>query len=170
MRMIIIVGCTLAGALWLWHVGPMHAIRITTPLQQMAPFWYLLSAFPILGMLTADLWDLYTTRGVTSPTIELAIQIALLVLVSSGRLGMRLPISGHSLLAGFFIARRFVTSRPLSQRSRIELAFAFAILAMLTYIKLVWWTDPITLFSGIFLGALLALAPKILTPERTTAF
>jgi hypothetical protein len=62
-RILIITVVTIAGAIWLHISGPMHVIRITTPIDQFAPFWYMLSAFPFLGMLLADLLDLYRDTG-----------------------------------------------------------------------------------------------------------
>ena len=65
-RVAIILATTLAGAAWLAHKGPVPVIRITTPLPEMAPFWYMLLAFPVLGMLVADLFELW--RAAPSPT------------------------------------------------------------------------------------------------------
>jgi hypothetical protein len=84
--------------------GPVPVIRITTPLAEMAPFWYMLLAFPVLGMLVADLFDLWRARGLSLPTVELGLQIALIVALSSLRLGVRIPLSGHALLADGRIA------------------------------------------------------------------
>jgi hypothetical protein len=64
-RVAIILATTLAGAAWLAHKGPVPVIRITTPLPEMAPFWYMLLAFSVLGMLVADLVDLW--RAAVSP-------------------------------------------------------------------------------------------------------
>ena len=58
-RVAIVLATTLAGAAWLAHKGPVPVIRIMTPLPEMAPFWYMLLAFPVLGMLVADLFELW---------------------------------------------------------------------------------------------------------------
>ncbi|HSJ52950.1 MAG TPA: hypothetical protein VLC52_04315, partial [Anaerolineae bacterium] len=89
---------TLAGALWLYAKGPVPVVRGTTPLEEMAPFWYMVSAFPVLGMLVADLVLLLLRYGLDRRSVELAFQLAVLLLISNARLGIRLPISGHPLL------------------------------------------------------------------------
>lgn len=76
-RVGLVLACTLAGAAWLIHQGPVPVVRITTPLPEAAPFWYMLLAFPILGLLVADLLDLYKAERFSPSTIELARQIAL---------------------------------------------------------------------------------------------
>jgi hypothetical protein len=171
LRPALIVACTLAGAVWLFFVGPIHVIRITTPLEETAPFLYMLSAFPVLGMCIADLFELYRDRGLTSPTVSLGLQILLILLISSGRLGMKLPISGHTLLVSFLIARRLLSNEAISIGSRLEVAVASGILGILTYIKLAWWTDPITLVSGCLLGFLIAALGKTVSKRaRTESF
>lgn len=156
MRLLVIASCTLAGAAWLIHQGPMPAIRITTPLPEAAPFWYMLLAFPVLGMLVADLVDLYRLRGVSASTLELAFQIGLLIGLSSLRLGARLPVSGHALLVSYFILRRLLLRSLPPRQSSLETLLAFGVLGAIIYPKLAWWDDPVTLLAGISLGALLA--------------
>jgi hypothetical protein len=75
-RKAILLATTLAGAAWLAHKGPVPVIRITTPLPERAPFWYMLLAFPVLGMLVADLFDLWRARGISLPTVELGLDRA----------------------------------------------------------------------------------------------
>ena len=72
-RAFLILACTLAGAAWLIHTGPMPVIRISTPLPVMAPTWYMLLAFPVLGMLVADLVDLWRWRGLDRVSAELGV-------------------------------------------------------------------------------------------------
>jgi hypothetical protein len=156
LRLFLVAVCTLAGGIWLHLQGPISVVRITTPLPEAAPFWYMLLAFPVLGLLLADLLDLYRLRGASAPTLELALQIGLIVVLSSARLGARIPLSGHSLLASYFILRRLLLrSRPRSQ-SPLEVWLACGALAAIAYPKLAWWRDPVTLFTGIAVGALLA--------------
>lgn len=169
LRLAIITACILAGAAWLIHKGPVPVVRITTPLPEMAPFWYMVLAFPVLGMLMADLVDLYRVRGIDRLSVELAVQIALIVTVSNLRLGIRLPISGHALLVAYFIGRRWWL-RPYSPRqSAIELVAALAILALIAYLKLIWWDDPVTLCIGLAAGLLLAaISQRITASHRRT--
>lgn len=79
MRLGIVVVSTLAGSVWLILQGPIPVVRITIPLPEPAPFWYMLLAFPVLGLLLADLRDLYRSHGVGALTVELAFQIGLIV-------------------------------------------------------------------------------------------
>jgi hypothetical protein len=155
-RAFLILACTLAGAAWLIHKGPMPVIRITTPLPVMAPTWYMLLAFPVLGMLIADLVDLWQSRGLDRVSAELGGMIGLIVALSSLRLGARIPVSGHALLTAYFIARRLLFRSLLPRQSRWEVAAAVGALGAITYPKLLWWNDPVTLLAGIVAGALLA--------------
>lgn len=161
-RLLIVTACTLAGALWLALQGPMPVIRGTTPLPEAAPFWYMVLAFPFLGLLLADLLDLYRAEGITLPTLELALQIGLILVLSSARLGLRIPLSGHSLLLSYFILRKLLM-RPLSKRSRFELWLAVGALSAVAYPKLAWWDDPVTLFTGGTAGVLLAAISRLVT-------
>ena len=168
-RLAITVAMTLAGTAWLVHKGPVPVIRITTPLPEMAPFWYMVLAFPVLGMLVADLVDLYRARGIDRLSVELAIQIALIVAVSNLRFGIRLPISGHALLVAYFIGRRWWL-RPYPPRQNVgELAVALVIFGLIAYPKLIWWNDPVTLCIGLAAGLLLgAISRRITASHRRT--
>ena len=161
-RILIIGTVTIAGAIWLHISGPIHVIRITTEIKEFAPYWYMISAFPFLGMLIADLLDLYRDTGFSRRTIELACTLTVIVVLSNLRLGIRLPISGHSLLVSYFLFRRFFVDRNNNPISRIEILLGIFVLAMLAYIKLSWWTDPITLGFGCILGFGFALIEKII--------
>jgi hypothetical protein len=159
-RILIITAVTFAGAIWLHIKGPVRVIRITTEINAFAPYWYMISAFPFLGMLIADLLDLYRDERFSKRTIELACTLAVIVILSNLRLGIRLPISGHSLLVSYFLLRRFFVDRNNNEIQRFEIWFGIFVLAMLTYVKLFWWTDPITLGFGCILGFGFALIGK----------
>lgn len=165
-RLGIVVACTLAGWVWLALQDPIPVIRITTPLAETAPFWYMLLAFPILGLLVADLFDLYRSEGISRSTVELALQIALIVLLSSARLSARLPLSGHSLLVSYFVARRFLLPSLPPGLSRAELWLGLGVLAAVVYPKLFWWSDPVTLLTGMALGAALAAVSRWVARPR----
>jgi hypothetical protein len=162
-RFIVIIACTLAGAAWLYQKGPVPVIRITTPLPEPAPFWYMLSAFPILGILIADLIDLYRRHGICRSTLELAVQICLLVGISNLRLGIRLPISGHSLLVSYFLARRFLVGPVTPGPNKVEIALGVCVLIAVSYPKLLWWRDPVTLLVGTIGGLMLAVLSRVIT-------
>src|SRR5262245_40427945 len=103
--------CTLLGAIWLWYTGPIAVIRISTPTPAIAPFWYLVLVFPVLGMLIADLIEVYRSSKLTNPTIILAFHIALLAFISNTRIHARIPISGHSLIISYFITKRLLSHK-----------------------------------------------------------
>lgn len=151
------VAVTLAGAGWLWLVGPRPVIVVTTATPETVPTWYMLTAFPVLGMLVADLipllrhWD----RGIRA--LELGAQIGILVAVSGGRLAIRLPIGGHALLFAYFITRRLLERRWTTEGDRLELAAAAVFLVTTAHTKLLWWADPITLGLGGALGVTMAV-------------
>lgn len=155
-RTAVILACTAAGIAWLVHRGPRPVIRIMTPIDEPAPFWYMLSAFPVLGMLVADAVDIFLADGFTLSLIELSSQIIVLIGLSSLRLGIYLPISGHALLVGYFIFRRLFIPPASPVQNRIELGVAFVVLIIIAYPKLFWWTDPITLTVGIVVGLIQA--------------
>lgn len=154
-RLISIAGCTLLGAIWLHVAGPFAVLRITTPLPENAPFWYMISAFPILGMLLADFLESVECRS-TSASVKLALQIVAIVAISNARLGLRLPISGHLLVVCFFITRRLL-NRQTREFYALEFLYAMMTLSALCYAKLVWWTDPVTLSFGAILGVGMAV-------------
>lgn len=154
----IVLATILVGGIWLVLQGPFPAIRITTALPEAAPFfWYMVLAFPVLGILVADLMDLYLSEGISRSTLELAVQIGILVLLSSARLSMRLPLSGHSLLVSYFIFRRLLLRPARRRRASVELWLGIAIFGA---IALAWWNDPVTLLTGVALGAILATAGR----------
>lgn len=163
LRLAAITACTIAGAAWLAYKGPVPVVRITTPLAEMAPFWYMILAFPVLGMLMADLVDLYRTRRIDRLSVELAVQIALIVVISNLRLGIRIPLSGHALLTAYFIARRWWLRPYHPQQSAFELGTAVVIFGLIAYPKLAWWNDPITLCAGIAVGLVLAKISQWIT-------
>ena len=117
---------------------------------------YMLLAFPVLGMLVADLFDLWRARGLSLPTVELGLQIALIVALSSLRLGVRIPLSGHALLVAWFLFRRLRLRNVPPRQSRLEVWIAAGVLAAVAWPKLFWWDDPVTLLAGIGAAALLA--------------
>jgi hypothetical protein len=127
----------------------------------------MLSAFPFLGMLIADLFDLYRDTGFSRQTVELTCILIAIVVLSNLRLGIRLPISGHSLVVSYFLFNRFFVGRNRNGISRIEILLGIFVLAVLTYIKLFWWTDPITLGLGCILGFSFALTSKSLLTQSS---
>lgn len=133
-----VLAITLFGAVWLLYKGPVPVVRVTTPMQETAPFWYMLSAFPVFGMLVADLISLVAQYGLASKTVELGFQIGILVFVSNARLALRLPISGHSLLFAYFILRRLFIPIPFHGLARLECVVAVFLFAVTSYVKIVW--------------------------------
>lgn len=168
LRGVSIAGCTLMGAIWLHLTGPFAVLRITTPLSENAPFWYMISVFPILGMLVGDFLE-SLKRSARPASIELAIQIIAIVAISNARLGLRLPISGHLLVVCFFITRRLQYGQTKGFHA-LEFVYAVLTLSALSYAKLVWWTDPITLGCGAILGVGMAVFGKhLLRKDRAEA-
>jgi hypothetical protein len=145
------------GALWLAWRGPVPIMSGTTPLPGFVPEWYMLTAFPILGMLLADCFILAMQPRRHWAALELAIQIALLFALSSLRLKFGIILSGHTLLFAYFIVRRMGVPFPPRAVRRFDLLAAGALLLLTSYVKVAWWHDLSTLTSGIVIGGLLAL-------------
>jgi hypothetical protein len=154
-RLAIVIGTTISGAVWLYYKGPVPVIRVTTPLPEIAPFWYMIIPFPILGMLIADLLAFYDMYGFDIRAIELGLQIGLILLLSYLRLARRLPVSGHSLLIAYFILRRIFIRVPSHIYRRVETVVAVLLFIAIIYRKLFWWYDPVTLFSGIAIAVVM---------------
>ncbi len=150
-RWSIATGATLVGTLYLYWKGPVPVVRVSDTLPIDAPFWYMLSAFPALGLLLADLADLARERRWRA-VLELAAQILVMVALSHSRLELRIPISGHSLLFTCFMIRRAWLPVPAIPWRRLELALGAALLAMVAAVKLLWWGDPVTLAVGVLAG------------------
>ena len=143
---------TLVGAVYLAWKGPVPVVRVFDTLPIDAPLWYMLTAFPVLGLLGADLLALARTRR-WSHAIELCIQLALIVALSQGRLELRIPVSGHALLFSCFVLRRAWEFEPRTPHRQLELGLGIGLLAMVCGVKLLWWRDPVTLLVGIATAA-----------------
>lgn len=157
-RIAITAGVSFAGALWLSFTGPVPVVRISTPLPEVAPLWYLVSAFVVLGMVVADLVEEACIGLRRRQPWILGIQTATLVVVSNLRLAVRLPVSGHAALFAFFILYRVLRSRHgLRPIGRWEVLAATGLLLATAYVKLVWWTDAVTLVVGVVFGGVLAV-------------
>jgi hypothetical protein len=184
LRAVAIVAVTAAGAAWLQAKGPVKVIVGTREIDEIAPTWYLLAAFPVLGMLVADVLDAALERGgirglFAKRTVVLGASVALLVVVSNLRLGIRLPISGHVLLMTYFLglrasARRIgidPVARPAVVERRIELGVVLALFAAVTAIKLLHWKDWETFGLGVAGGVGLAtiVAYFLKTPRTPPA-
>jgi len=133
LRAVVVVAVTAAGAAWLAAKGPVKVIIGTREIDEFAPTWYMLAAFPVLGMLLADVLDALLACGLFAKrTVVLGASAALLVVVSNLRLGIRLPISGHVLLMTYFLALRArarglglaPVARPAVVAARVEAAGA----------------------------------------------
>jgi hypothetical protein len=169
-----IAAATIAGALWLHAKGPVRVIVGTTEIDEFAPTWYMLSAFPVLGMLAADLVERAKRFGLLArDTLLFAGCAAVVVAVANLRLGARLPISGHVLLLSYFLVHR-LASRPWPPIALGEFVTALAILVAVTAIKLLRWRDWTTWSVGLAAGTSLALlcayflnVPR--TPPETSA-
>lgn len=167
-RWLLIAAVTIIGAVWLRHRGPEPIIRVTMPLKETAPFWYMLLPFPVFGMLVADFFALLTDRSSLFPAVELGIQLAVLVAISSLRLSFALPVSGHALLFSYFMLRRILVGVPIHGTSGAELAIAAALLGITVYWKLVLWDDPVTLSAGLAIGLALAVGSRLLVREHSS--
>lgn len=155
-RLLIILLVTAVGVVWLNQRGPLPVMRGTLPLPETVPEWYMLSAFPILGMLVADLVLLFLRTGPSLRTLELGFQIALLVTLSSMRIATAILLSGHVLLFTYFVVRRALVPFPETDVRRIEFGIGLALFCLISYVKLFWWLDWVTFLVAGVLGTLMA--------------
>ncbi|MFH1434926.1 MAG: hypothetical protein ABIJ56_04325 [Pseudomonadota bacterium] len=156
-RLVIVLGMTGVGAAWLMSRGPMPVVRGTMPLQEMVPLWYNVSAFPVLGILLADLVFLFVSFGFSRKTIELGAQIGVLAVVACLRIALLVPVSGHCMLFACFISRRLLVGAADRRWAAVELGLTLGLFALVSFMKLVQWHDPVTYATGTGLGACLGV-------------
>jgi hypothetical protein len=164
-RWSIAAATTLLGAAYLHWKGPVPVVRVFDTLPFDAPGWYMLSAFPVLGLLAADGLDLATNRR-WRHGLELAVQLGLMVFLSAARLELRIPISGHALLFAAFLLRRAWLREPWVPWRRLELALGVGLLAMVAGVKLLWWRDPVTLGVGVVVAVILTWIGRATLRDR----
>ena len=156
-RFIIVISLTALGALWLYFSKPIPVIRGTEPLSIIVPAWYMLMAFPVLGMLLGDFIELLILKTSKLPALELAFQILLLVYIGNTRLLKAIPVSGHAMLFSYFIIRRLMVGRKSGLIPVIELSIAILFSLITIYMKLFVWDDPMTLAYGAITGITLGI-------------
>jgi len=130
-------------------------LRGSIELPQTAPFWYMLTPFPVLGLLVGEVLAAFAGAGARRSATAQAAAIGALVLLSHLRLTLGLPISGHALLLAYFVLRRAWPQPQGCTRRWVELGLGAALLTMTAWVKLAWWRDWLTLGAGVALGAAL---------------
>jgi hypothetical protein len=160
---------TSVGAMWLAAIGAFQVVRISSATNTTVPFWYMLMAFPILGMLVADVFTLKVSNKLNVFWVELVFQIVILVFISGLRLIFRLPISGHALLFSYFILRRIIIRIPDHKTRNLEFIVAIVFLVIMAYVKLVLWNDCVTPFSGLGIAILMMLFSYLVISPRWKA-
>lgn len=109
---------------------------------------YQLSAYPVLGMLLADLLALLAVHGLALPSVELAGQIGVLILAAFLRLGWAIPLSGHALLFAYLVLRRLLVRFPRQPLFWAEFAMAAGLYLVVGYLKVFLWSDALTFATG----------------------
>lgn len=156
MRLSVVCGVTFSGVIWLWLVGPIPVVRVTTVTSEIVPFWYSLSAFPVLGFLLADVMGLAISEKRLGLAAEALAMALLVTIVSQARLSLHLPLSGHALLFGYVLVRRVLVPFPSRLSRTVELVVTAILLAVVGFVKVAWWSDAITPAVGIAVGVVLA--------------
>lgn len=146
----------------------MHVVRVMTTLPEYVPFWYMFSAFPVLGILVADFLLMFKSDQRRRNALIFGVEIGLIIFLSNARLSIRLPYSGHTLLMSYCLVRRQFDSAESKSLYVAETTLTSCFLLMVSTWKLVFWTDPITLFAGVFLGAGIAVAGRYISKKFTT--
>lgn len=155
-RWLTVAVVTVAGVIWLSMLGRVPVVHISRAIDIAVPFWYMACAFPILGMLVADVAVLWASYRSGLYWIELSGQIIVLVVISSLRLSLKLPISGHALLFSYFILRRAVIPIPRHRSRKLESAIAIGLLLIIISVKICWWGDYLTPAMGMSIAAVMA--------------
>lgn len=143
----------------------MPVVRGTMPLEAKAPFLYMLSAFPFLGILAADILLALREESGKPGALLLMVQAGAIVLLSAIRLQWRIPVSGHVLLLAFFVLRSW-SLRDSSLHKR-EMWIGLIVLMVLTGVKLLAWHDWVTVVWAIGIACVIWLA-GLLTGRRAT--
>jgi hypothetical protein len=140
-----------AVGLLLWMRGPLPVTSTDWAHPHRPSFSYMILAFPLFGSLCAELF-LQWREGRSSWRI-LAVEVALLCILAIARLALRIPISGHVMLAVFYVieARRWSGSIQLA-----ALAFGWLTLMWFLYVKFHLWGDFVTPLTGAAAGLLVA--------------
>jgi uncharacterized membrane protein YeaQ/YmgE (transglycosylase-associated protein family) len=174
LRGAIVAAATLLGCAWLAAKGPVKVVVGRTEIDEFAPTWYMVSAFPVLGMLAADVIERARRHGILArETLGLGGAVALVVALANLRLGVRWPVSGHVLLLAFFLVLRATfrakpDGRPRAEAvaSTVEFVLATSILVAVSVIKLIHWHDTLTWSVGLAAGGALALAVARFAPAN----
>ncbi len=153
----IVAAVTAVGAVWLFVKGPTPVVRGSFALEANAPFSYMVSAFPFLGILVAEAVELLMQRKKTRTALLLS-AVASMMLISHLRISLKIPVSGHALLLSYLAARRVLQYGATSALKKMELVAAVFSLSIIAYIKLVYWGDPVTLLTCISVGILIFAA------------
>lgn len=156
LRIGLILAVTGVGYAWLAWKGPTPVYRGAEPTSEIVPFWYMLSAFPALGMLVADWAELWAGKH-RAACLELGAQIGLLVAISALRLDTHFPLSGHMLLLACFLGRRWLLKAPAQSLRLLENLVGVLLLAAVSYMKLGVWSDVMSWGTGLLGGAGLAV-------------
>ena len=151
----------LAAVLLAWH-GPLPTVNVDYSRPHQPSRVYMLLAFPLFGALCAEA-ALRVHSG--RPWRLLAAQLSALSLLAVARLTTGIPVSGHVMLATFFVL--WIQATGLSTVSTTETVLAGLTLAYFLYVKWGLWADYRSSTGGLIVGALLAL-PTWRERRRTT--
>ncbi len=165
-RWLTVAVASAAGMIWLIALGTVPVIRISTATTAAVPFWYMATAFPVLGMLVADVVVLWAFCRARLYWIELACQVAVLILISFLRLSLKLPVSGHSLLFAYFIFRRAVIPIPPHRTRKLEMTIAVALFLATASVKIFWWGDYVTLILGVIIASVMTFFSYLIIGRR----
>jgi hypothetical protein len=140
-----------AVGLLLWMRGPLPVTYADWARPHRPSFSYMILAFPLFGSLCAELF-LKWREGLPSWWV-LAAGIALMCVLAVARLTLRVPVSGHVMLAVFYVieaCRWSADIRPMA------LIFGWLTLLWFFYVKLHVWGDFVTPLTGAAAGLLIA--------------
>ena len=127
-------------------VGPVP-VRVGMQVTSMiAPTWYLASAGLPFGILMAEAIIDFREMSTLPQRLMPVLMLLVLGLLGSIRLGVGAPVSGHALVASYFIVHE-LSEKRLGRNWK--LLVGCAVLIQTAVYKLFIWSDSITLLLGI---------------------
>ena len=151
---------TAAAAILLWVRGPLPISYADWASPHRPSFFYMVLAFPLFGSVCAEFLARWHSGAVDR---RLAMQLAALCALALARLTTGFPVSGHVMLAVFYV----IFARGLRGPVRgLALIGGWLTLIWFLYVKLHLWGDFVTPATGALAGLIVGLVPSTRLKSR----
>ena len=143
---------TIIAFIYYYITGYPYVVTATEVLKSHAPPLYMLSIFPCCGILIGEnLFDWIHSKQKRT-TLLYSIEYFILSIILLLRIFYQIPISGHTLILGFYTLHELVTNK---KQYKLRLILGFLVFGIVIYYKLLIWNDPITFVLGLMLGLII---------------